>query len=251
MLQDYAQRLLRLARGRRAGRARAARGPARPRAHRRQRGGGALAAAASSSASAAHPQAQVDVRRVPSRAHRGRGAQRSLDFGVLTFQPAERGLQSISLGRDELVMLAHPEHPLAGRKPVTMRRSAARRSSRTTIRRRRASGCCGLRAAHIADQHPDRAAEPRRHQARGRDGAGRRAAAAALRARRDRARQLVAIKVPEAQRPPAGAARLPARATCRTRPQAFLDVGKRQHPTCGDHGEPSEGSRTRPRQSRI
>ena len=45
---------------------------------------------------------------------------RSLDFGVLTFQPADRGLQSLSLGGDELVMLAHPKHPLAGRRRATI-----------------------------------------------------------------------------------------------------------------------------------
>jgi DNA-binding transcriptional LysR family regulator len=39
---------------------------------------------------------------------------------VLTFQPPEKGLQSISLGNDELVMLAHPGHPLASRKRVTI-----------------------------------------------------------------------------------------------------------------------------------
>jgi DNA-binding transcriptional LysR family regulator len=43
-----------------------------------------------------------------------------MDFGVMTFQPAERGLQSIPLGGDELVMLAHPRHPLARRKRVSI-----------------------------------------------------------------------------------------------------------------------------------
>ena len=38
----------------------------------------------------------------------------------MTFQPAERGLQSIPLGDDELVMLAHPAHPLATRKRVSI-----------------------------------------------------------------------------------------------------------------------------------
>ena len=68
----------------------------------------------------AHPTAQVEVRRVPSRQMATELLQRTLDFGVLTFQPAEKGLQSISLGSDELVMLAHPDHPLASRKRVTI-----------------------------------------------------------------------------------------------------------------------------------
>jgi DNA-binding transcriptional LysR family regulator len=70
--------------------------------------------------SKAHPQALVEVRRVRSRAIAAELLNRSLDFGVLTFQPADRGLQSIALGGDELVMLAHPKHPLAGRRRATI-----------------------------------------------------------------------------------------------------------------------------------
>jgi len=60
------------------------------------------------------------VRRVPSRRIATDLLDRSMDFGVLTFQPAERGLQSIPLGDDELVMLANPTHPLAARKRVSI-----------------------------------------------------------------------------------------------------------------------------------
>jgi DNA-binding transcriptional LysR family regulator len=67
-----------------------------------------------------HPQIQIDVRRVPSRQVGVEVMQGTLDFGVITFQPAERGLQSLTLGPDELVMLVHPHHPLASRKQVTM-----------------------------------------------------------------------------------------------------------------------------------
>jgi DNA-binding transcriptional LysR family regulator len=67
-----------------------------------------------------HPHAQVEVRRVPSRVIASELLQRTLDFGILTFQPPEKGLQTISLGSDELVMLANPKHPLAGRKRVTI-----------------------------------------------------------------------------------------------------------------------------------
>ena len=70
--------------------------------------------------SALHPKAHVEVRRVPSRQIAGELLERSLDFGVMTFQPGEKGLQSISLGSDELVMLAHPAHPLASRSRVTI-----------------------------------------------------------------------------------------------------------------------------------
>jgi DNA-binding transcriptional LysR family regulator len=67
-----------------------------------------------------HPQAHVEVRRVASRQMAEALLERTLDFGVLTFQPPERGLQAISLGHDELVMLAHPAHRLAGRKRVSI-----------------------------------------------------------------------------------------------------------------------------------
>ena len=67
-----------------------------------------------------HPQIQVDVRRVPSRQVGVEVLQGSLDFGVITFQPAERGLHALNIGHDELVMLVHPQHPLASRKQVTM-----------------------------------------------------------------------------------------------------------------------------------
>jgi len=68
----------------------------------------------------AHPEIQVDVRRVPSRQVGVEVSQGSLDFGVITFLPAERGLLTLSLGPDDLVMLVHPQHALAGRKDVTL-----------------------------------------------------------------------------------------------------------------------------------
>lgn len=69
---------------------------------------------------ASHPRITIEVRRVPSRRIAAELLDRSMDFGVMTFQPADRGLQSILLGSDELVMLAHPGHPLARRKRVSM-----------------------------------------------------------------------------------------------------------------------------------
>ena len=68
----------------------------------------------------AHPQAQVEVSRRPSRSIASDVLSRTLDFGILTFPPRERGLLSLSLGEDELVMLIHPGHPLATRRQVTM-----------------------------------------------------------------------------------------------------------------------------------
>jgi DNA-binding transcriptional LysR family regulator len=67
-----------------------------------------------------HPAVQVEVRRVPSRQVGAEVLQAGLDFGVLTFQPKLRGLATLPLGRDELVMLVHPAHPLARRRQVTL-----------------------------------------------------------------------------------------------------------------------------------
>ena len=68
----------------------------------------------------AHPLVHIDVRRVRARQIGAEVAQGSLDFGVLTFQPAEPRLSSIVLGQDELVMLVHPAHPLAQTREVTL-----------------------------------------------------------------------------------------------------------------------------------
>jgi DNA-binding transcriptional LysR family regulator len=43
-----------------------------------------------------------------------------VDFGILTFKPAERELDTLLLGTDELVLLVPPAHPLAARGEITM-----------------------------------------------------------------------------------------------------------------------------------
>jgi DNA-binding transcriptional LysR family regulator len=68
----------------------------------------------------AHPQALVEVRRVRSTQMAAEILKKDLDFGVLTFRPVDRGLQAVPLGADELVMLAHPKHPLAIRRRATI-----------------------------------------------------------------------------------------------------------------------------------
>jgi len=67
-----------------------------------------------------HPNVVIDVRRVPSRQIANAVLDRSLDFGVLTFQPADRGVQTLSLGGDDVVLLTSPKHPLAGKRRVTL-----------------------------------------------------------------------------------------------------------------------------------
>jgi DNA-binding transcriptional LysR family regulator len=69
---------------------------------------------------AQHPQVGVEVRRVPSRQIAGAVLDRSIDFGILTFQPADRGVQTLALGGDDIVLLTAPTHALAARRRVTL-----------------------------------------------------------------------------------------------------------------------------------
>jgi len=66
------------------------------------------------------PDIAIDVRRVPARQIAVEVQQGSLDFGALTFRPAEEGLLEVAVGSDELVLLVPPAHPLAARRSVTM-----------------------------------------------------------------------------------------------------------------------------------
>src|SRR5947207_3663629 len=66
------------------------------------------------------PDIAVDVRRVPARQIAVEVQQGSLDFGALTFHPAEEGLLEVVVGSDELVLLVPPTHELAKRRQVTM-----------------------------------------------------------------------------------------------------------------------------------
>jgi DNA-binding transcriptional LysR family regulator len=69
---------------------------------------------------ARHPEIVVEVRRIPSRQMAQEVLLRSVDFGVLTFNPSERELSSLLLGTDELVLLVRRDHPLARRGEITM-----------------------------------------------------------------------------------------------------------------------------------
>ena len=130
-----------------------------------------------------YPSVLVDVRRVHARQMAQEVLLRTVDFGVLTFNPPERELLSLLLGPDELVLLVPPQHPLAGRRQITMeemgRQPVIAHNDPSPARDR---VLASLRAAPRAAQHPDVAAEPRRHQARRRDGTRRGAPAAPLRA---------------------------------------------------------------------
>ena len=67
-----------------------------------------------------HPDIAIDVRRVPARQIAVEVQQGSLDFGALTFHPAEEGLLVVPIGTDELVLLMPPAHELAKRRQIAM-----------------------------------------------------------------------------------------------------------------------------------
>lgn len=67
-----------------------------------------------------HPEIVIDVRRVASRQMAQEVLLRSIDIGVLTFNPPERELQSVVVSTDELVVLVRPDHALAKSAQVTL-----------------------------------------------------------------------------------------------------------------------------------
>ena len=176
----------------------------------------------------AHPQALVEVRRVPSRADRAEVLDRTPGLRRADVSAGrDSGLQSHPLGGDELVMLAHPGHPLAGRRRVDDRGSrAARRSSRTTIRRRRASACCGSTNADTRrSTSRSRCRASTASSAPSKWASASRCCRGAARSARSRAASWSAIKVPGLESPRAsGPVRVPARRACRMPPTAFLEI---------------------------
>jgi DNA-binding transcriptional LysR family regulator len=68
-----------------------------------------------------HPRLLVEVPRMSSRQIAAGLADGSVDFGVLTFDPKQADLRFVSLGRDELVLLVQPSHPLARRRVAAER----------------------------------------------------------------------------------------------------------------------------------
>lgn len=66
------------------------------------------------------PAVHVEVRRVHARQVGNEVAQRTLDFGLLTFHPSEAALGSLVIDVDDLALMVPPGHPLARRRLVHM-----------------------------------------------------------------------------------------------------------------------------------
>ncbi len=67
------------------------------------------------------PKIKVEVRRSLSRQIPGELLAGNLDFGVISYEPADRELQSRPLHEDWLSLILYPRHPLAHRKQIALR----------------------------------------------------------------------------------------------------------------------------------
>lgn len=68
-----------------------------------------------------HPLIKIDVKRgVASRIPKEIMA-REVELGVISFKPKDKFVRSIAVSVDELVLIVSPQHPLAGRKSVSVR----------------------------------------------------------------------------------------------------------------------------------
>lgn len=68
-----------------------------------------------------YPHVKVEVVRSLSREIPEEVLNRNLDMGVLSYRPPDPGLAVIVLQEDRLSFIVHPEHPLAGRRRVSIR----------------------------------------------------------------------------------------------------------------------------------
>lgn len=72
-----------------------------------------------------YPLIKIEVHRHVSEKIPREVLERKLDFGFLSFDPLQAGLQSIEVNRDELVLVVPPGHELAGREEVLVRELGA------------------------------------------------------------------------------------------------------------------------------
>ncbi len=68
-----------------------------------------------------HPHVRVEVKRSLASRIPAEILDRDLDFGLLAYGPAQRGLRALPLARDPLALLVAPSHRLAGRGEVSVR----------------------------------------------------------------------------------------------------------------------------------
>jgi DNA-binding transcriptional LysR family regulator len=67
---------------------------------------------------AQHPHVKVEIFRHTSEHLPREVLERNVDFALMAFAPVDKDLESFPVLRDELVLIMHPEHPLATRQSV-------------------------------------------------------------------------------------------------------------------------------------
>jgi DNA-binding transcriptional LysR family regulator len=67
-----------------------------------------------------HPNVMVEIFRHSSEQLPREVLDRNVDFALMAFEPVDKELASFPLFRDELVLIMHPDHPLAGRASVSV-----------------------------------------------------------------------------------------------------------------------------------
>jgi DNA-binding transcriptional LysR family regulator len=87
-----------------------------------------------------HPEVKVEIYRQVSDRLPREVIDRNVDFAVLAFEPVDRDLESFPVLTDELILLLHPQHPLAARDSVRVeelgRESFLAHNVRTASRQR-------------------------------------------------------------------------------------------------------------------
>jgi DNA-binding transcriptional LysR family regulator len=74
---------------------------------------------------ARHPHIKIEVKRSLASRIPSEILGRDIEIGVVTFKPVEATISSIPVTMDELALIVAPDHPLAGRKTVSVRELGA------------------------------------------------------------------------------------------------------------------------------
>jgi DNA-binding transcriptional LysR family regulator len=68
-----------------------------------------------------HPHIKIEVKRDLASRIPSEVLKRDVEIGIVSFRPHDPALQTVSVATDELALIVAPEHPLAGKKQVSVR----------------------------------------------------------------------------------------------------------------------------------
>jgi len=74
---------------------------------------------------ARHPHIKIEVRRSLASRIPGEIIGRDVEIGVVSFKPSDPAIKSVPVATDELALVVSPDHPLAGKKIVSVRELGA------------------------------------------------------------------------------------------------------------------------------